>query len=173
MAITSSLNGYTAQCGRQSGGVSIVGLIPVADISAVTVSDGTITAITFESGKCFKKYDSALDQAEYKFSNNEASIQFRFNRNGAASSKAYNEIIEVAGCGILAIVTMNNGETALLGYTEEFKFARPLMTVESDASSGKAISDPNYFDVTLKSTQVVAPLFLAGSLDVSTLYQTA
>lgn len=173
MAITSTLNGYKAQCGRQSGGVSIVGLIPAADIKAITVTEGAISAITFEAGKCFKKYDSVLDNAEYKFSSNEASIQIRFNRNDAASSKAYNEIVEAAGCGIIAIATMNNGATVLLGYTEEFKFARPLMTVEADASSGKAVSDANYFDVTVKSTQVVAPLYLASTLDVSTLYDAA
>lgn len=173
MAITSTLGGYTAQCGRQSGGVSIIGLIAAQDIKNITVTEGAISAITFDTGKCFKKYDSVLDNAEYKFSGNEASIQLRFNRNSAASSKAYNEIIEVAGCGIIAIATMNNGETALLGYTEEFKFARPLMTVEADASSGKAISDANYFDVTLKSSQVVAPLFLADSLEVASLYEPA
>lgn len=170
MAVASTLSGYTRQCGRQSGGISVVGLIPVADVTDVTVTDSAITAITMASGKFFKKYDSELDQAEYKFSGSEVSILIRLNRNSATSSKVYNELVDVAPCGLLALVKMNNGETALVGYTEEFKFERPITTIESDASSGKAISDPNYMDITLKTTQVVAPLFLSDSLDVNTLF---
>lgn len=173
MAVASTLSGYTRQCGRQSGGVALVGLIHVSDISNVTVTDGIITAITMTSGKYFKRYDSELDQSEYKFSGSEASIQIRFNRNSAVSSKAYNELVDAVGCGLLALVKMNNGETLLLGYTEEFKDERPITTIESDASSGKAITDPNYHDVTLKTTQVVAPLYLSNNVDIEALFGTA
>lgn len=173
MAVASTLSGYTRQCGRQSGGVATIGLIPVADISDITVTDGVITAITMATGKYFKKYDSELDQAEYKFSGSEASILIRFNRNSAASSKAYNELVNAAPCGLAALVKMNNGEAPLIGYTEEFKFERPITSIESDASSGKAITDPNYFDVTLKTTQVVAPLYLSDSVDIEALFGAA
>lgn len=174
MAVASTiLSGYTRQCGRQSGGVALVGLIPVADVTKVTVTDGMITAITMASGKYFKRYDSELDQSEYKFSGSEASIQIRFNRNSAASSKAYNELVDAVGCGLLSLVKMNNGETLLLGYTEEFKDERPITSIESDASSGKAITDPNYHDVTLKTTQVVAPLYFSDSVDIDALFGTA
>lgn len=174
MAVTSTLSGtlsgYTRQCGRQSGGVSTFGIIPVSDISNITVTDGVITAITMAAGKYFKRYDSELDQAEYKFSGSEVSVVIRFNRNSAASSKAYNELVNAAPCGLLGLPKMNNGEIPLVGYTEEFKFERPITSIESDASSGKAITDPNYFDVTLKTTQVVAPLYLSPDVDFDALF---
>ena len=172
MSVTSILSGYTRECGRQSGGVSIIGIIPAGDITEVSVAEGKITAILMASGKCFKKYDTELDNAEYKFTTSEVSLQLRFNRNGTASSKAYNELLEAAGCGLVAIAKLNNGETVLIGYTEEFGFSRPITSMEADASSGKTITDPNYFNVTLKSSQVVAPLYLDKEVDFDALFTT-
>ena len=175
MAITytAQLTGYTRQCGRQSGGVSRIGIAQVTDIDKITVQDGMISAITMKSGSFFKDYQSALDQAEYKFADTEASILIRLNRVGKESSNAYNALKNLAPCGLVAIAQLNNGETVLLGYTEEFGFTRPIVDVTSDSSSGKALTDENYFDVTLKTSQVLAPLFLSDSVSIDTLFKTA
>lgn len=171
MAISNyTLTGYTRQCGRQSGGVSRIGIAQVSDIDKITVSEGVISAITFKSGAFFKDYQSELDQAEYKFTDTEATILIRMNRVGKASSVAYNALKELAPCGLIAIAQLNNGETVLLGYTEEFGFTRPILDVTSDSGSGKAPTDDNYFDVTLKTSQVLAPLFLSDTVVVDTLF---
>jgi hypothetical protein len=49
------------------------------------------------------------------------------------------------------------------------------MTVEADGTSGKAITDENYLDVTLKTTQVTAPLYLSEELaaDLESLCEVA
>lgn len=159
------LTGYKRVCRRNVGGVSFVGNIPVGNIKDVTIEEGLITAITFNEGaRKFEEYQSALDNAEFKVSSQEQSIQFRFNALEAKSSIAYNELLEAAPCGICSLVQMNNGAIALLGWSKEFKGRRPLMTVEADGTSGKAITDENYLDVTLKTTQVTAPLYLSEEL---------
>lgn len=169
MAIT--LKGYQRPCVRVSGGVKRIGLIQASKITAVTTTDGEITAITRAAGAAFKEYQSVLDQSEFKNSSSEASIQLRFAGNTPEASAAYNELIDQAPCGLVALIEMNNGKNLLLGYTEEFGFTRPLTSVELDATSGKAITDPNYMDVTLKTTQVIAPLYLSETLDIDTLYE--
>lgn len=168
MAIT--LSGYKRQCGRQSGGVSRIGIAQVSDIENITVAEGVISNIKFKPGASFKDYQSELDQAEYKFTETEATILIRLNRAGKASSIAYNELKDLAPCGLVAIAQFNNGETVLLGYTEEFGFSRPILEVVPDSGSGKAPTDDNYFDITLRTSQILAPLFLSDTIEISTLF---
>lgn len=170
------LTGYKRVCRRNVGGVSFVGIIPISNIADVTIEEGIITDITFSEGATkFKEYQSALDGAEFKVSSQEQSILFRFNALEAKSSVAYDELLEAAPCGLGALVQMNNGAVALLGWSKEFKGRRPLMTVEADGTSGKAITDENYLDVTLKTTQVTAPLYLSEELaaDLESLCEAA
>lgn len=172
MAIT-TLSGYIRQCGRQSGGVSRIGIIPAADIDSVTVTEGVVSAIKFKSGKTFKDYQSELDQAEFTYNNGETNLLLRLNRVGKTASIVVAELEEVAPCGLVAIAQLNNGETALIGYTEEFGLTRPIINVESEFNSGKALTDANYVDVTLKTSQVVPPLFLSESVQIDTLFTAA
>ena len=158
------LSGYQRVCRRNVGGVSLIAVCPVQNVE-VTTSEGLVTSISFadETTK-FKEYQSSLDNSEFKVSSQEQSIMFRFNALEAKSSLAYNELLEAAACGLVALVQMNNGAVALLGWSEEFKGRRPLMNIEADGTSGKAITDENYLDVTLKTTQVTAPLYLDEEL---------
>ena len=159
------LSGYKRVCRRNVGGVSLIGFVPIQNIKDVTIEEGVVTNITFgEGANKFKEYQSALDGAEFKVSSQEQSILLRFNALEAKSSISYNELLEVAACGLGGIVQMNNGAVALLGWSEEFKGRRPLMQIEADGTSGKAITDENYLDVTLKTTQVTAPLYLSEEL---------
>lgn len=165
------LSGYKNVCRRNIGGVTIIAHIPVQDIKEVTIAEGVVNAITLADGKKFKEYQSVIDNAEFKVSTQEVSIMHRFNSLSKESSIAYNELLEVAACGICSLVKMNNGATALLGWSEEFGGRRPLMTIEADGSSGKAPTDPNYLDVTLKSSQVTAPLYLSDTLEIDSLLE--
>ena len=155
------LGGYKRVCRRNVGGVSRIGFVPIENIE-VTILEGVVTEITFkEDAAKFKEYESSLDNAEFKVSSQEQSIMLRFNALEAKSSIAYNELLEAAACGLGGLVQMNNGATALVGWSEEFGGRRPLMSIEADGTSGKAITDDNYLDVTLKTTQVTAPLYLS------------
>lgn len=170
------LSGYKRVCRRNVGGVSLIAVNAVQNIKSVTIEEGLVTSITVEpTANKFKEYQSSLDNSEFKVSSQEQSIMFRFNALEAKSSIAYNELLEAAACGLVALVQMNNGAVALVGWSEEFEGRRPLMTIEADGTSGKAITDENYLDVTLKTTQVTAPLYLDEELakTVSTLIEAA
>lgn len=170
------LSGYKRVCRRNVGGVSLIAVNAVQNIKSVTIEEGLVTGITVEpTANKFKEYQSSLDNSEFKVSSQEQSIMFRFNALEAKSSIAYNELLEAAACGLVALVQMNNGAVALVGWSEEFEGRRPLMTIEADGTSGKAITDENYLDVTLKTTQVTAPLYLDEELakTVSTLIEAA
>lgn len=158
----SILSGYKRVCRRNIGGVSLIAVTGVQDIKTVTIEEGVVVSIETEKG--FKEYQSSLDNAEFKVSSQEQSITFRFNALEAKSSMAYNELLDAAACGLVALVQMNNGAVALVGWSEEFEGRRPLMAIEADGTSGKAITDDNHLDVTLKTTQVTAPLFLSDEL---------
>ena len=162
-------------CRRNVGGVSLIAVNAVQNIKSVTIEEGLVTAIETNSGTKFKEYQSSLDNAEFKVSSEEQSIMFRFNALEAKSSIAYNELLDAAACGLLALVQMNNGAVALVGWSEEFAGRRPLMQIKADGTSGKTITDENYLDVTLKTTQVTAPLYLSEDLakTVETLIESA
>jgi hypothetical protein len=171
MAIT--LSGFKRQCGRQTGGVSRIGIAKASDIKSVTVTEGAITAIEFKDDAKFKDYESAVDQAEFTYANGETTLLIRLNRVGKAASQVNNELADLAPCGLVALAQLNNGETVLIGYSEEFKLTRPIIAFDSNATSGKALTDENFFDITLKTTQVLAPLFLSDSVEIDTLFAAA
>lgn len=176
MSITASLNGYKHVCRRNVGGVSLIGFVPIQNIKAVEAEGSLVDSITFnEDAKKFVEYQSQLDQAEFKISASEVSIQLRFNALSSESSEAYNELLEASACGLAALVQMNNGAVAFLGWTNEFKGRRPIMSVEPEGSSGKAPTDDNYLDITLKTSQVTAPLYLSKELaeSIDTLFEPA
>lgn len=176
MSITASLSGYKSVCRRNVGGVSLIAYAPIQSIQSVTVEEGKITAITFkEDAEKFKEYQSQVDNAELKISSAEVAITHRFNTLSSESSIAYNELLEASACGLGGLVQMNNGAVALLGWTEEFKGRRPLMNIEAEGTSGKTPTDDNYLDVTLKSSQVTAPLYLSEELakTIDTLLEVA
>ena len=159
------LTGYKHVCRRNVGGVSLIGFVPIQNITNVDDAEGVVSEITFgEDAQKFVDYQTQVDNAELKISSSEISIQLRFNALSSQSSIAYNELLEASACGLAALVQMNNGAVALLGWTTEFKGRRPLMTIEAEGSSGKAPTDDNYLDITLKSSQVTAPLYLSDEL---------
>ena len=167
MSITGSLTGYKNVCRRNVGGVSLIAYTKAENILGCTVDEGIITEIVGGGSNTspeFQEYQSYIDSAELKISTSEISITHRFNALSSESSRAYNELLDAAACGLIALVQMNNGAVAILGWTEEFQNRRPLMHIEAEGTSGKAPTDDNYLDVTLKSSQVTAPLYLSEEL---------
>jgi|GEM_PF-3806389 len=163
MAIT-TLSGYKRTCRRNVGGVSRIGFIPVEGIKAITIEEHLVTAIEFESGQHFKDYQSTIDKAHFKFSGNEVTIKLQCGTITKEASVAYNELLDVCACGVIGIAKLNNGAVPLIGVSEDFMLERPIMDIESDADSGAAPSDENRFDITLKTSQPTAPLFLSDEL---------
>lgn len=155
------LSGYKRVCRRNIGGVSRLGVVPIQNID-VTIMEKLISEITFKEGATkFADYESVLDGIEYKISESEQTVTLRFNALDAKSSIAYNELLDAAPCGLALLLHMNNGAAVLVGWTEEFGNHRPVTDVTPDGTSGKAITDDNYLDITFRTTQVTAPLYLS------------
>ena len=170
------LTGYKHACRRNVGGVSLIGFVPAQNIENVEEDGGLVSGIIFKEGASkFVEYQTQVDNAELKISSSEVSIQLRFNALSSVASIAYNELLEASACGLVAVVQMNNGAVALLGWTTEFKGRRPLMSIEAEGTSGKTPTDDNYLDVTLKSSQVTAPLYLSDDLasDIESIFVDA
>lgn len=172
LVTTKKLTGYNRQCGRQTGGLSRVGVVKASD-ATIAETEGVITGITFEKGACFLDIQSELDQAEFTCNNGETKVLVRLNRVGAEASNTVSSLEINAPCGLLLLLQLNNGEAAVIGYTNEFKKSRPIVDVEYEFNSGKALTDANYVDVTFISSQVEPPMFLDKSVDIDTLFTAA
>lgn len=170
-----ALSNYVRTRSRKNGGIRMLGLIERSEVVTITSQGSTteFTAITFEEGCCFSKYEFREDEAVYKESvsvSNGARIvthelSFLLDKMGSESSVAVSAIAEAADEGLIAIVQTMNGDTFLVGYSQEFGKERPLRLASSDGTTGKQLSDGTSEVVTLTSTDVSKAKIFAGELD--------
>lgn len=170
-----ALTNYVRTRSRKNGGIRMLGLIERSEIAEVTAQGSTteFTAITFEEGCCFSKYEFREDEAVYKESvsvSNGARIvthelSFLLDKMGSECSAAVSAIAEAADEGLIAIVQTTNGDTFLVGYSQEFGKERPLRLDSSDGTTGKQLSDGTSEVVTLSSTDVAKARIFAGDLN--------
>ena len=170
-----ALSNYVRTRSRKNGGIRMLGLIERSEVATITSQGSTteFTAITFEEGCCFSKYEFREDEAVYKESvsvSNGARIvthelSFLLDKMGSESSVAVSAIAEAADEGLIAIVQTMNGDTFLVGYSQEFGKERPLRLASSDGTTGKQLSDGTSEVVTLTSTDVSQAKIFAGELD--------
>ncbi len=170
-----ALSNYVRTRSRKNGGIRMLGLIERSEVATITSQGSTteFTAITFEEGCCFSKYEFREDEAVYKESvsvSNGARVvthelSFLLDKMGSESSVAVSAIAEAADEGLIAIVQTMNGDTFLVGYSQEFGKERPLRLASSDGTTGKQLSDGTSEVVTLTSTDVSKAKIFAGELD--------
>ena len=170
-----ALSNYVRTRSRKNGGIRMLGLIERSEVATITSQGSTteFTAITFEEGCCFSKYEFREDEAVYKESvsvSNGARVvthelSFLLDKMGSESSVAVSAIAEAADEGLIAIVQTMNGDTFLVGYSQEFGKERPLRLASSDVTTGKQLSDGTSEVVTLTSTDVSKAKIFAGELD--------
>ena len=170
-----ALSNYVRTRSRKNGGIRMLGLIERSEVATITSQGSTteFTAITFEEECCFSKYEFREDEAVYKESvsvSNGARVvthelSFLLDKMGSESSVAVSAIAEAADEGLIAIVQTMNGDTFLVGYSQEFGKERPLRLASSDGTTGKQLSDGTSEVVTLTSTDVSKAKIFAGELD--------
>ena len=176
-----ALTNYVRTRSRKNGGIRMLGLIECNEIAGVTAQGSTteFTAITFEEGCCFSKYEFREDEAVFKETvsvSNGARIvthelSFLLDKMGSECSTAVSAIAEAADEGVIAIVQTMNGDTFLVGYSQEFEKERPLKLVSADGTTGKQLSDGTSEVVTLRSTDVAKAKVFAG--DIESLFVSA
>jgi hypothetical protein len=135
---------FNLDCRDSIGGVKIVSVIEVGNVSAMTDASGVVTAITKVSGKVFRKYTLIRDtsSASETLTVNEQNgtvfaaqtVDIIINKRQANTR---NEIMLMAKNNLIFIVTDNNGKNFMYG--KEFG----LVLSAGVAATGTAWGDRN------------------------------
>jgi hypothetical protein len=152
---------YSFDCSVGAGGMKELYLIELENISSVTESSGTLTAITKVSGKIFRKYQLVQDTAtaEETITGNlqngtlyyAQKVTFVINKQNVAIR---NEILLLAK-NRLAVVTVDNNDTYRL-----YGWDQGLRLNEGSAATGTAWGDRNGYTLTLSGNQRELALFV-------------
>lgn len=165
-----TLSGVPLSCGTNFGGLSKIYLADIQNVSSVTISGDTVSAITMEAGTKFKEYSlrKNLSNFDETYNNDDGGAKFVdavitavFTKQDAATRA---EIEKLVSAQLLGIVLDANGNYRLVGYTEgnltSYLYASAVGT------TGTAANDTNQFTVTLTSQQATLSYYLqSGVID--------
>jgi hypothetical protein len=162
-ALTSS---YSFGCDVGAGGLKELYLIELENVSSVTESSGTLTAITKAANKVFRKYQLVQDTAsaeEALVGNQQNGTLFYDQKVTIVINKqnvsVRNEILLLAK-NRLAIVCVDNNNTYRL-----YGWDQGLRLNEGNAGSGTAWGDRNGYTLTFVGKQrELAPFVNAATL---------
>lgn len=150
MGCSQTLSAIAKDCNSNIGGIKRVLLANADDVTAVSITDDVISAITMASSKKFLEYqfrpNTGSISSNYQVSDNGASpyvqtdLVMAFSRLETSKRVA---IIALAQADLVAIVEDMNGKYWYLGYDA------PLHLSAGAALSGTARADRNGYDVTL------------------------
>lgn len=165
MACSQTLNGIARDCISSMGGIKRVLLANKDDVSAVTLTDGLISAITMAGGAKFKEYQfrryTGSLTSTYQVSEDTGSHYVQsdlimvFNRLETAKRI---EITALAQADTVGIVEDMNGKFWFLGYDES------LFLADGDAQTGTARNDRNGYQLTLRDNSLELPYEVAASV---------
>lgn len=156
--------GYTLGCRDSAGGLKSVYFIEMDNVSGVTESAGTVSAIAKANAGKFYKYnlqrataswsEAYNDSAENGTSFHVQTLNIILNKMQAATS---NEIKLLAQNKLMAVVEDRNGKHWLLGRENG------LERSGGQGGSGVAMGDRNGYDITFTSDNVqYAPEVASG-----------
>lgn len=165
-----TLSGVPLSCGTNFGGLSKIYLADIQNVSSVTISGDTVSAITMEAGTKFKEYSlrKNLSNFDETYNNDDGGAKFVdavitavFTKQDAATRA---EIEKLVSAQLLGIVLDANGNYRLVGYSEgnltSYLYASAVGT------TGTAANDTNQFTVTLTSQQATLSYYLqSGVID--------
>jgi hypothetical protein len=168
MSCIQTLSGLAKDCSANLGGISEVYIANYDDVTAKTLTDNQISAITMASGKTFKKYafprqtgsltkTATFDDAsgQLRYYTNELVLQF----NRMETAKRV-ELTALSLADLVVLVKDANGKVWYLGYDA------PVNASASDGQTGTAIGDVNRYSITLRDISAAYPYeVLASVLD--------
>lgn len=149
-----TLSDIKAECGTNIGGVKSVAVRNRADVTAITITDGVVSALTLSSATgtpvdaavigfrpqtCLLSSEATIDQvAGTHFYTN--TLSFRFAKMNAAKRTS---IVALSHAQTIALVKDNNDTVWLVGYEE------PLSASALTGTTGTAHSDANEYTPSL------------------------
>lgn len=167
MSCTQTLNGIARDCQSSIGGVKRVLLANRDDVSAITKTDGIVTAISMATGATFKEYylrrfSGSLVSA-YQVNENGSpyvlsTLVMSFSRLEASKRL---EVTAIAQADLVGIVEDLNGKFWYVGEDD------PLALADgTDANTGTQRADFNGYNVTLEAaSRELPPEVNSGIID--------
>jgi hypothetical protein len=165
MASCALTQDYSFGCDVGAGGLKEVYLIELENVTTVTESSGTVSAITKATGKIFRKYQLVQDTAtaEETITGNiqngtlyyAQKVTLVINKQQVA---VRNEILLLAK-NRLAIVTVDNNDTYRL-----YGWDQGLRLNEGSAATGTAWGDRNGYTLTFSGNQRELASFVQASV---------
>jgi hypothetical protein len=159
-----TLLGIATDC-PDIGGVKAIYIADSLDVSTITVTGSTVTAITMVSGKTFKTFQVKKQVAAMNstINNDDATgtlyvsteLTLAFNKMSALKRT---EITSLSLGDLKVIVKDNNDNHWLMGYDY------PATLTAGGASTGAAFGDANQFTVTLTSLSKQLPYAVATGI---------
>ena len=158
MPCIQTLSGLAKDCSPNMGGIVEVLIANFDDVTAVTITDGIISAITMATSAKFKRYSFSkntgsltstytLDNASgVKFVTTDLLLQF----NRMETSKRV-EISALAIADLAVICKDANGKYWYLGKDE------PVNASAGDGQTGTARADANRYTITLQDNSAEMP----------------
>ena len=165
MACAQTLSGLTNDCAASMGGIVEVYIANHADVTAVTLTDNKVSAISLDTGKKFKKYafprntgslssNYTIDETTgARFVASDLVLQF----NKMDTTKRI-EIVALAQGELAIIVKDANGTFWYLGMDA------PVKATAGDGLSGTARADRNGYSITLQDNSLLLPYEVLGSI---------
>lgn len=165
MSCVQTLSGLARDCSANMGGIIEALIAPFDDVTAVTLTDGVISAITMASSKKFKKYNFNKNTGNLTSTYNidpasgvryvTSDLLLQFNRMETTKRV---EITALAMSDLVVIVKDANGKYWYLGKDE------PVCASAADAQTGTARGDVNRYSITLQDTSLEMPYEVSGSI---------
>jgi hypothetical protein len=145
---------YGFSCDVGAGGLKEVYLIELENVSSITDSSGTLTAITKATNKVFRKYQLVQDtaSANEELVGNQQNGTLYYSQNvtiviNKQNVNVRNEILLLAK-NRLAIVAIDNNDTARL-----YGWDQGLRLTTGQAGTGTAWGDRNGYTLTFTGNQ--------------------
>jgi len=157
MGCLQTLNGITTDCSTSMGGLKEVYIANYDDVTATTITDGEITAITMASGSTFKKY---------QFRRNTANMTSTLAVDPANGSTVSTDVvmsflkqettkrIEISALSVGELVVLVKDANDKLWYLgKDF----PVMASAGTGESGTNYTDGNRYSITLQDNSMDWP----------------
>ena len=165
MSCVQTLSGLARDCNSNMGGIIEALIAPFDDVTAVTITDGVISAITMASSKKFKKYNFAKNTGNLTSTYNidpasgvryvTSDLLLQFNRMETTKRV---EITALAMSDLVVICKDANGKYWYLGKDE------PVNASAGDGQTGTARGDANRYTITLQDESQEMPYEVSDSI---------
>ena len=157
MAITA---GLAKDCNPNSGGIQRIALANVDQITTISadVNDVIDTITMASSAYLFYEFQAEQDTVEWRENGEQVNgslkyteeIEMFFRKQNATTVAAMKELGENL-CGMVAAILTTNGETFIVGWSENLELERPLKLSSDASTSGKDLTDLSGSTMTLSA----------------------